>query len=561
MRRLATAVLVLLLAGCSLPLPHGVRSDVNVPERDTGRSDIQVLPPAPRKGAQPKEIVQGFLGAQSSPQGRHAIARTYLDRSSATRWQGDEAVFYDPASLRVELTSSEPGAAVVETTFTVLGSRAVDGRYLSRRPGPFSETYGVTRGQDGQWRISNPPLGLRLTPADRDRSFRPQRLYYVSPSPERFRRMVPDLVLLPVSERDDEVALQRLLLPPSAALSGSVRSAFPAGTRLLSVSSDGGGLVRVDLSAEVARASVEDRQLLSAQLVWTLRALDPTFQRLRLTAAGRLLQVAGEGDVQMATDWRAYDPESAPGPLYFVAAGRVRTATSAGAQGAGPEALRDVVVADLAVSPDRTQLAVLQPAANGQVTVRMGGTASPSHPVVLRRPDLTTPSFGSGEFGLWMADGTDQVLVARPSGPPLRVPVEGVHGPVSALAASRDGVRVALVSRGVLYVGRVARGSTGLRVVHAVKVSPRLTGVTDVVWRDSTTLVALGNLSGTFLPTQLSLDGASVQVLSPSGLPSQPMAAAAQPDGVVVTASGHLYLLSALGFRKGPVGSAPVYPG
>jgi hypothetical protein len=561
-RRLAGAALVLLVTGCSLPLPKGVTTDVDVPSRYTGRSDIQVLPPAPRKGALPMEVVQGFLGAQSSPEDRHAIARTYLDRAASRGWKDDEAVFYDPASLRVEQTSSEPGAAVVQTTFTVLGSRAPDGRYLSRRPAPFSETYGVVRGGDGQWRISNPPAGLRLTPADRDRSFRLQRIYYLSPAQDRFQRVVPDLVLLPVSDRDPAVALERLLLPPSAALAGSVRSAFPSGTRLLSVRNDSDGLVRVDLSEQVARASVVDRRLLSAQLVWTLRAVDPTFQRLRLTVAGRPLEVAGEGEQQLADDWSTYDPDGqVSGPLYFVASGRVRTSTSAGALGAGPAATRDLTVEQLAVTPGRDQLAVLQRGTDGQVVVRMGAGSATSLPVVVRRPGLVSPSFGSGELGLWMADGTRQVLVVRPGAGPLRVAVEGVGGPISALAASRDGVRVALVSRGALYVGRVARGSGGLRVVHAVKVAPRLTGVKDVVWRDSTTLVALGNLAGTFLPVQLTLDGASVQVLSPSGLPSQPVAVAAQPDGVVVTVSRFLYVLNSLGFRKGPAGSAPAYPG
>lgn len=550
--------LVVLLGGCSLPLPHGVRTDSDVQGQDRTSADIQVLPPGPQRGAQPTEVVQGFLGAESSPEGGHAIARTYLDGESRNRWQDTEAQVYDPATLRVEQTSTSPVSVTVRSTFTVVGTLAADGSYTSSRKPGVSDNYQVVRGDDGQWRISDPPFGLRLTPADRDRSFRPRRVYYLSPSSERYRHVVPDLVMLPVGEGAEQDVVRRLLQGPSSALDGSVRTSFPAGTKLLSLRADR-GLVRVDLSAAAAAASSLDRQLLSAQLVWTLRALDPGFMRLEVTVGGTPLLVPGEGLVQRADDWDVYDPEGlAPGPLLYLAGGRVRA--TGGDPSVVPEALKGLSAHDLAVTPDRREVAVLQHTGEGQVVVRMGPASGPLRQV-LRSPGVTSPSWGSGELGLWTSDGSDRLLLVRPRGGPVRVPVDGVSGPLTAVAASRDGVRVAVVSQGLLYVGRVERTASGLRVGNAVAVSAELSGVTDLAWRDGTSLVALGVLSGTFVPAVLSIDGASVRGLSPSALPSQPLQVAAEPDSIVVTASGSLYLLGSLGFRKGPGGSTPTYPG
>jgi hypothetical protein len=556
-RRAAVLALALLVGGCSLPLPRGVRTDADVQGQGRAAADIQVLPPGPQRGAGPTEVVQGFLGAESSPEGQHAIARSYLDQDSHDRWQDSEVQVYDPATLRVEQTSTSPTSVSVRSTFTVLGSLAVDGRYTSTRKPGVSDNYQVVRDSGGQWRIADPPFGLRLTPADRDRSFRARRVYYVSPTGERFRHVVPDLVMLPVGDGPEDV-VRHLLAGPSSGLAGSVRSGFPAGTKLRSLHS-ARGVVGVDLSSAVVAASSLDRQLLSAQLVWTLRALDPAFARLELTADGSPLAVSGEGTVQRVDDWAVYDPEGlAPGPLLYLAAGRVRA--TGGDPTVVPDALSDVSAHDLAVTPDRTQVAVLQRAGGGQVVVRMGPSSGPLREV-LRGSDLSSPSWGSGELGLWTTDGSDQLLLVRPRGGAVRVPVDGVAGPLTGVAASRDGVRVAVVSHGLLYVGRVERTGAGLRVQHAVAVSPQLSGVTAVVWRDGTSLVALGVLSGTFVPALLSVDGASVRALSPSALPSQPSQVAAEPDSIVVTAAGSLYLLGALGFRKGPAGTAPTYPG
>jgi hypothetical protein len=100
-----------------------------------------------------------------------------------------------------------------------------------------------------------------------------------------------------------------------------------------------------------------------------------------------------------------------------------------------------------------------------------------------------------------------------------------------------------------------------LRILSLRSVTPELTGVTSVAWRDPTTVVVLGSLSQAFVPVVVSIDGSSIRPLPVAGLPARPEQLASSSLGTIVTGAGHLYVLGALGFRQGPAGSRPVYPG
>jgi len=552
MRGLAV-IAVLLAAGCSLPIPEGVQVSRGRPVADSNPGDIQVLPPGPRPGAGAEAIVRGFLGAESSPEGSHAIARRFL--APGTRWADDEVRVYDPASLRLVGTS----VGTVEASFTQLARIDREGLHVALPRTTVTESYQLAKDRLGEWRITAPPPGVRLTPADRERSFPARRLYFTRPAGGSFR-VVPDQVLLPAGGPPGQVEIRRLLRGPSASIAGSVTTAFPSRTRLLSVDNHGSGTYDVMLSPELRRATPDQRRELSAQLVWTLRSLDPRFRGMRLRAGPDLLAVPGEGEVQRHDDWDAFDPEGIkPGPAYFLAAGRLRT--YAGGRDAPVEgALRTAVLDRVAVSPDRMQVALLQ-TRRGVVTVRRGPLDARALPVVAQAPGLSAPSWGSGERGLWLLDSAGQVLLLDPRGRRFRVPVEAIEGPLTSFVVSRDGTRAALVQNGSLYVGRVAGDGAGLVILAVRKVTHDVRAITEVVWRDPTTLVVLGQLSQAFVPVVISVDGSSVRPLPVAGLPARPGQLASSSLGTIVTGAGRLYLLGTLGFRAGPVGRAPAYPG
>jgi hypothetical protein len=90
MRRLAWLPLVVaLLTGCSLPLPGGVEAVGDLPAEQREPVPLAVIPPGPQPGATPRETVFGFLGAEASSGGRHAIARQFLTARERARWRDD----------------------------------------------------------------------------------------------------------------------------------------------------------------------------------------------------------------------------------------------------------------------------------------------------------------------------------------------------------------------------------------------------------------------------------------------------------------------------------------
>lgn len=571
MKRLVVPLLVaLLLAGCSLPLPRGVQSASRVAAEQRPQDDITVIPPGPRPGESPLQVVSGFLGAQASAADAHGIARRFLSR--AARWDdAGDLLVYDPASLLLEVPADGGTAAQVTSTATVSARIRRDGSYDPQPPRTVTETYSVRREVDGQWRLAAVPSGLRLTPADRDRSFSEQRTYYLAPPvPGESAHLVADPVFLadaPDLPGGATALVRRLVAGPTASLAGSVLTAVPAGSVVSGVTTTGSGVVEVDLSGRPGELSPAARQQLSAQLVWTLRSL-PDFTGLRLRVGGQLLDLPNTGTaVQDAASWATYDPDGLPAdtPVYYVDGRRLRALdTVLPVTPASSPVLSDrgaVPVDQVAVTPGRTQLALV----SSDGAVRLGPLKASSYPVVLRRPGLQSPSWGAGGSGLYLLEGGRRLL--RVVGQDAReVPIAGGPTVLSSMAVARDGVRIALVSGGRLLIGRIEPAGARLRVAGLVPVAPALSAVRDVSWAGPTSLVAVATLQGTVLPVRVAVDGSSLVSLDGPGLPGQPTAVAASPGGTVVAAAGpqgsRLYRATGSGFSALPGrGSAPAYPG
>lgn len=559
---------LLLTAGCSLPLPDGVHEVGDVGAETRQGRPLEVIPPGPRAGAIPRETVLGFLSAQASSADRHAIARRFLTPAESERWQDQaEVQVYDPDRLEVAtLPGGTARERVVRVTARVTGTVHADGSYQAR-DATVTEDYQVQLTQ-GEWRLSAVPDGLRLTAADLQRAYRPRAVYYLAPQgDDASPHLVPDLVFLPVEGDPVRTLVRRLLRAPSQALAGSVRTAVPAGTRLGEASLSGSGVVTVRLvgGEPPTGQAVQD---LSAQLVWTLRALGVSFRGLRLTVDGRAARGPGGGEVQDARDWESYDPEGlGPTPPYlFTAARRLRASVELPANPAttGDVGEGSAVAVDVAaLTPDRTTVALLDDHDPRAVVVRVGPLRGSAFPVVARASGLSSPSWGSGDHGLWLLQSGRSVV--RVAGGLRPVPVLGLpDGPLRSLAVSRDGVRVALVAGGRLYVGRVEVLADGPRLVGLLEVLPSLRSVRQVVWASSTELVVLGTRTRAGQVLRVAVDGSAATTLNTAGL--TPSEVAASPVGVVVASGGRLYLASgddAAAFRlvQSDVSGAPAFPG
>jgi hypothetical protein len=573
-RVVGTVVALVLLAGCGgLPLGSGVRQPGQVPAEERQGGDIKVLPPGPRDDAPAADIVRDFFGAQSSPDNAHASAREFLAPEIRGKWRDNVSVGVLEGGLKVDTTDA---ADTFRVTSSVVAEIAADGSYLPGRRAVDIEVQ-VRRGPRGRWLITKVPDGLLLTAADQERSFRPRNIYFLAPPAApgtEISHLVPDRVFLPVTADNADGLVRRLLAGPSRLLGDTVSTGFPRGTGVRRVSTNTSGLVTVDLTSQAGRAKAQQREQMSAQLVWTLRGRDD-FSTLRLQSAGRTLASSSGGNAVDGerNDWQPYDPDGLPPspPLYYIGNRRLRLLEATTAPGA--DASQQKIVDSAAASPRGGGFALITRSRTGDQLST--GPASGPFTVRAQAASLSFLSWGSGEAGVWFLRN-GRLTLAPLIGPPVDVPIDGIgrFGPLAGVRVSRDGARVGLIAgvgraRRVL-VGRIAERKGALRVVGVHAVAPNVEDVRDLSWEGATSLVVLGLAAGVVGPVRVAIDGSSVALVARVGLEgSRPVSVAAAPDQPLVVAAvfgaAHaLYRASGANRyvrERGVIGTEPFYPG
>jgi hypothetical protein len=343
-----------------------------------------------------------------------------------------------------------------------------------------------------------------------------------------------------------------------------VTTAVPQGVqlRVRSVRRETDGVVAVDLAGPVSTFSALQKQELSARLVWTLRG-DPGFRGLRLLAEGEPLSVPGAGAVQDAGAWDSYDPEGLglDPPYFFVAGRRLRSSlpTLVASDVTTPDPKDGVGVDEVAVTTSRSQVAVLD---RVRRTVYVGQLTGRDYRPVASGAGLSSLTWGSGAFGVWMLQAGVGVVRVDPAGGGLRrVTVLGqLPGPVSAVELSRDGSRAALVAGGRLFVAKVDVVSSGPRLVDPTEVLPRLGRAVQVAWATPTELVVIGSSAGSTSVLRVPVDGSTSTVEQTGAL--SPVDVAAAGRGLLVQANDdRVYLIGTSTTRVPGSGTAPAYPG
>lgn len=576
-RAAASVALASLLAGCGLPLDSGVRVPGPVSGDAQEFGAVQQLPAGPQPDAGPRAIVQGFVSAQVSAEDDHATARQFLAPEIRDTWTDDRVLI---RSRELDVAVDPLDETKVVTRADVLASISEDGSYQLESAEPREEEYRLSADAAGQLRLVEVPPGLRLTPEAVAGSFSPQQVYFLQESgrPGGTPHLVPDRVFLP-DEDLVSALVGRLLAGPSSALTDAVTSTFPAEVDLRRPVSSTDGVVTIDLAGPLDRLSTQDRQDLSAQLVWTLRGAGQVFTSLRLLVDGRPFRVEGAGLLQDRDDWPDYEPEAdaATEALLLVNDGRVQVLS--GGLPASEATDGRLPVSAAVASPATGDLALLSEAPDdaGDV-VRIGPPRGP-FTVALSQGLVGSLSWGSGDDGLWVvqAGPTPRVLlVGDPDTGGAATTVQHVRpagaGPLSSLRISRDGARAAAVfgegpSRQV-YVGRVERAEEQItRLADFRPVARGLTDVADVAWESGTNLVVLGALgTANRLPVRVAVDGSEVEPVRTLGLDGEPQTLTAAPGRPLVVgaalAGRQVLFVEENGLFPGPMpGSTPSYPG
>ena len=542
-RRLAGAVLgALLLAGCSTvpsssPMVQITQEPARAPEA------VGLEPLEPQEGAAPEEVVRGFISAAASTAPRHPVARQYLTAEAAESWS-DESGITVIAPDYATVTQSSGTVVVTADRVGDLDQRGVF--TVGETEPPYTASFAL-EDVDGEWRISNPPAGLVMAQPDFERLYDQRALYFVDPT---LQRVVPDPRYLIEGDAQPTALVERLLAGPSPTLGPGVLNLLTEASLVRSVSASGQS-VTVDLSG-VADLAPSELSVLSAQLVWTLDQL-PGSPSVELLVDSEPLALEGVPLLQSVEDWSTFDPEAAPvGAVgHYIEAGALRSTDgqpAPGPAGQGVYGLQGAAVsADLrtgelsamvgtALRDSRT--ALLVGAYGGELTERLSGRS------------LTAPTVAATRSEFWtVRDGTEVVRVPADGTPqPVDATSLEVLGPASALQLSPDGVRVAVVVGGELYVGTVVRAEDAPVTLRDLRpVAPSLGGVSDVAWSAAGRLLVLateGPGEGV-VPYSLGVDGWGVTAVGTAGLPGQPSSIAAAPSQQpLVSADGSMWQLS-----------------
>ena len=590
----ATAVVALCLAACSgIPTSGPIHAgDAIGVERDgADEPGTRVLPQSPRPGASQQQIIEGFLNASASFDNDHAVAREFLTSDASKTWNPSAgATIYDSSDDSYENLPTAPDDEIFSTT--QVATISVQGEY-DNASGPLVQDFKMRKVPDsngnGQWRIASPPTGLLLTQQDVDRAYRTYDIYF--PDPAR-SGLVPNQVLLPIGPAaSTSTALMRALVAgPTQWLAPAVQTAIPTGTKLVVDSAPiVDGVVQVDLTAPAATANAREAQALSAQVVWTLKALNQVTS-VRITVDGvPLAGVAAlqpiDSLAQWGPDWP--DPRQLPSvEATFAGKDRLLRLVNdkpqpvAGVLGNGSFGLHDP-----AVSYDEieTRVAGLDAARHKLYLTSLIGGDKPPAPVIANATRLTAPTWD--RIGnVWTVDqqATRSVVwVVTPGAEPKTVQTEDLpSGRIMAMRISRDGARVALVVQtagpaagevaGQVYLGRVERGAGKLTLSGFKPIKSAFSDITDVAWSSADRLLLLGrtapgatlqpllvDLMGTFGRALGPIDPSSVStqsIVSITAAPLHEVLASTSPDGKI-------YRYLATGWEPLAEGTDPAYPG
>ncbi|MBW5252004.1 GerMN domain-containing protein [Streptomyces sp. P01-B04] len=503
-----------------------------------GDSQVQVYAVAPRDGATPNEVVDGFLESMTSDDSDFRTTRQYLTKRASSDWKpGALTTVLASAPNRSDRPVHDSDRSTNEVTYTLTGEEVatVDGQnaYQPLAPTDYSQTLNLVRqkGPDGsEWRIDRVPDGLVLGQSDFKRLYRSvNKFYFATGRTEAQSTLVADPVYIrnrtdPATGMDTVTqAVRSLLRGPTDWLRPVVASRFPAGTGLrkgvTSLTPDDRNVLKVPLNKKVDGAGQRSCRMMASQVLFTLRDLTSArVEQVELQRSdGSALCVLGADQAE------EYAPDGSSGgsdSQYFVdAKGHVeRIPGSTRGSGepqpvAGPFGSGSLRVSAVGVSRDEQSAAALSQNKDALYTASLATAGELGPPVVTSRADkagdrLTAPSWDS-RGDLWVADRDPDnprlLRLADGTGKPEEVTVPILDGSrVTALRLSSDGVRIALLltlgDRTTLQIGRIERqgpqGKEQVSVVDLRHAAPQLADVTAMSWSGGSRLVVVGKEEG-----------------------------------------------------------------
>lgn len=481
MRRLLTVLLVgmlafgvSLLAGCA-----GVPSS-SAPQA-IGTVDRPAPPslPKPTPGMDPDLLLREFLKATADPANRHLAARQFLTESASSDWDDAGSALLIDRVVFVETRGAERVSVTMQAD--ILGSLSDVGVFETAEGAlPNPGQIELVKTPDG-WRINKLPNGVFLDWQQFQETYKRHTLYFVDPTG---KTVAPDPRYVAVSDPDQLATelVSKLMTGPRPEMDSTVRNMLASPLRLRGpvTRADGGktgigrgyGGARIELES-LNTTDPHSRQLLAAQIIWTLARADIRGPYV-INADGAALddRFADGWDTSdvAATDPGAADGASAGlhslvgGSLMFLDGQRAtRVPGSFGAMTNQTSA---------ALSRDGHQVASVVTLRAGAPDMESSLWIGDSGAAAVQATDgrsLSRPTWALDEAVWLVVDGNSVVRVIREaaSGQPARIPVDSTAvstkfpGALGDLQLSRDGTRAAMVIDGQVILAGVEQTAGG----------------------------------------------------------------------------------------------------
>ena len=508
------ALLVVALAGCVRMPTEGPVFEPEVSTGVDGPPGFAFDPRPPQVGATADEIVAGFLEAMRATPVRLTVARQFLSREAAERWQPEQQIL-----TYAELGSPSGGSSVhvPMTDINVYDARGAWQRTQASR----DLDLGLVE-EDGEWRISEVPDALVVPDSWFEDSYVRASLYFFDPTSQV---LVPEPVFVPRGDQFASSLVRGLLMSPTTDSDQVVRSYFPPGTTLSLSVPIVSGIADVSLTGDADAIDRDSAERMLAQLVWTLRQ-ESRINAVRLTVGDRAISLQDGSPLVPLGIASGHDPNGvgASTDVFALSRGRVVSGdVGAFEETLGPLGQGGLHVRSIGVSTSGSRVAAVSRSGSDLlVAPTEAPTGEVTRPVV-GAVDLEAPHWDVRDR-IWVLDrngGRARVILVV-DGTAGVVDVPGLSGrTVTRMLVSRDGSRLVAVVRG-RKIDRVVSarvrhdpagaivGFTPLRTLQPPTEGG--TRIRDVGWRSPTTVSVL-SVTGDYsqVPT-VSVDGAPGEI-------------------------------------------------
>ncbi|WP_420753557.1 MtrAB system accessory lipoprotein LpqB [Rhodococcus sp. O3] len=529
-RRVAAPVLLLALllgvSGCaSLPDSSSPQA-IGTIARPSATTEVA----APAPGREPDLLLRDFLLASTDPTNRHQAARQYLTPEMTSRWDdAASATIVEKVDVLPESRSGDRATYVIRATR--VGFLEEGGLYRADQ-GPFEEKVTLVR-TDGEWRIDDLPPGVVMDRPQFLNTYQRRSLFFVDPSGQT---VVPDPRWIAGTQEQAASQLIELLVEgPKPSLEPAVRNLLDdvdvigpitkADGRTAQVGVGLGG-IRVDFQGATGLAK-QDRELLAAQVIWTLANAEISGPYV-LLADGQPL------DERFPNGWTTADVAST-NPLATSSA----TIGLHAVRGGGLVAVAETGVTPVpgffgsttglqsgAISHDGQLVAGVvgtgRPEPEPAVELMIGGYGDAAAVRAAEGSSISRPSWSIDDNSVWaVVGGTSVVRAIREPGtgrvtvvPVDAGPVLALGERISELRLSRDGVRAALIVDGRVYTAIVVQypnGEFALTAPREIAIglgSPALS----LDWSTSDTVV-VARAASDIPVVQVAVDGSRMDAL------------------------------------------------